>query len=228
MLKTPIFFAIFFLITVCWLNPATASEGSDENRLLAMVKKMELAFKALQDYTCEVEQTLYEQGTESQPHRFKFYYERDYRIRVDFSSPYPSMTVLYRKEEKEAIVIPFRFFPAVRFHLSIDNPRLRSIAGQRIDQAHMGHFIDFLLKNLGKVVQKEDEFHEEGDQIKFGLWAMDYIEEKKLEKYRISVSTKHWLPVRIERYSREGVPLETTVIRNYTIDTHVAEKVFAP
>ena len=92
----------------------------------------------------------------------------------------------------------------------------------------MGYFIDFLRKNLDKVAQTEEDFHDEGDQIKFVLWAMDYIEEKNLEKYRVSVSKKYWLPVRIERYSSGGALIEITDIRNYAIDTYLEDRVFTP
>jgi len=228
MLKTTALFAISLLITVSSLNPIIASEPSDENRILAVVKKMESTFKALQDYTCEVEQVFYREGVEDQRCRFKFYFKKDHKIRVDFFAPYPSLTILYGGGEKEATVIPLRFFPAMRFHFSIDNPRLRTIAGQRIDQTDMGYFIEFLLRNLEKVRQKEDEFHDEGDQIKFVLWANDYIGGKNLEKYQVSVTKKHWLPIRIERYSSEGLLLEITDIRNYEIDAHLEDKLFTP
>ena len=64
--------------------------------------------------------------------------------------------------------------------------------------------------------------------MKFLFWAKDYIEEKSPEKYRISISKRHWLPIRIERYSLEGKPLETTGIKSYMINTHLEEKLFTP
>jgi outer membrane lipoprotein-sorting protein len=228
MLKAPALIAVSFLIALSLFSPGRPEEGTEESRVLAVVRKMESGFRALQDYTCEVEQIFYRQGTEEQRQRFKFYYKKDYRIRVDFSSPYPFLTIFYRKGEKEATVVPLRYIPAVRFHPSIDNPRLKTLAGQRIDQTHMGYFIDFLLKNLETVVQKEDEFQDEGDRVRFVIGANDYIDGKVIERYRISVSKKYWLPVRIERYTSEGLPLEMTDIRNYAVDTRLQDRVFEP
>jgi outer membrane lipoprotein-sorting protein len=92
----------------------------------------------------------------------------------------------------------------------------------------MGYFVDFMSKNLKRIKQVEDELHEDGEQVKFVFWAKDYIEEKSDEKYRISISKKHWLPIRIERYSLEGKLLEKTEIKNYIINTHLEDKLFIP
>jgi outer membrane lipoprotein-sorting protein len=57
---------------------------------------------------------------------------------------------------------------------------------------------------------------------------MDYIEEKFPEKYRISISKKYWLPIRIERYNSEDRHLEVTDIRNYVLNAHLEDKFFMP
>lgn len=189
---------------------------------------MESAFKAMEDYTCEVKQVFFQDGVEDQHYRFKFYFKKEKKIRVDFSHPYSALTIFYIGGEKEATVVPFRFMPALKFRFSIDNSMIKTQAGQRIDQTDMGHFIGFMSKNLKRVKQREGEFQEDVAQVKFFFWAQDYIEEKNDEKYLITISKKNWLPIRIERYNLEGKPLETTDIQNYSIDTHLEEKLFTP
>jgi outer membrane lipoprotein-sorting protein len=200
--------------------------GSEENRVLAVVQKMTSAFKIVEDYTCEVEQIFYQNGEENQRYRFKFHFKRGKKIRVDFSYPYSSLTIFYRGGEGEATVMPFRSLPALKFRVSIDNPIILTPAGQRIDQTDMEYFVSFLMKNLEEVKQKMDEFSEDQNQIKFWFWAMDYINEKDLEKYRIYISKRNWLPVRIERYHLEGKPLEVSIIQNYTINTGLQDELF--
>ena len=207
---------------------APLSQGSDESRILAVAQKMESAFKTLEDYSCEVEQIFYQNGVEDQHYRFKFYCKGKDKIRVDFSHPYSLLTIFYREGEREATVIPLRFLPALRFRFSIDDPTIKTAAGQRIDQTDMGYFIDFVLRNLKKVEQTENEFHEDSEQIRFLLWAMDYINGKSLEKYRISISTKYWLPIRIERYSLEDVLIEVSEMKNYHINSHPEDRFFRP
>ena len=210
------------------MSSVYSSERSEGNRVFGIVQKMESAVKGMEDYTCEVEQFFYQNGLEDQSYRFKFYFKRKKKIRVDFSHPYSSLTIFYSDGDKEATVIPFRSIPSLKFRFSIDNPLIKTLAGQRIDQTDMGYFLDFMSKNLKRIKQGEDEFHEDGEQVKFLFWARDYIEEKSNEKYRISISKKHWLPIRIERYSLEDKPLEKTGIKNYIINTHLEDKLFSP
>jgi len=219
-------FLTFFLILLT--NSAYSSERSEGNRVFGIVQKMESAVKGMEDYTCEVEQVFFQDGVEDQHYRFKFYFKRKKRIRVDFSHPYSSLTIFYSDGEKEATVVPFRSIPSLRFRFAIDNPMIKTLAGQRIDQTDMGYFIDFMSKNIQRVKQREDEFYEDGEQVNFLFWAKDYIEDKSNEKYRVSISKKHWLPIRIERYSLEGMPLEITDIKNYLIDTRLEDKLFNP
>jgi outer membrane lipoprotein-sorting protein len=205
--------------------PARGSEGS---RVLAVVQKMESAFAALEDYACEVEQIFYREGAEDQRLRSKLYFKKNKKLRVDFSHPYSSLSIFYHDKEKEATVLPFRSLPSLRFRLSIDNPMIKTLAGQRVDQTDVGYFIEFLSKNLKEVEQGENEFYEDTEQVRFILRALDYIGGESLEKYRIFISKKFWLPTRIERYSAEDKLIEMSVISNYAVNAHLQDKFFAP
>lgn len=199
-----------------------------EDRILAIAQNMEAEFKKLEDYTCDVEQIFYQNGEENQRYVFKFSFKKEKKIRVDFSQPHPGLTIFYHDEEREATVRPFRSLALVKFRLSVDNSLLKTLAGQRINQTDMGYFIKFILKNLRSVDQKENEFREDGERVEFLLWALDYIEEKSPEKYRIIVSKKLWLPLRIERFSLENRRLEVTDIRNYVLNARLEDKFFLP
>jgi len=221
---------ILFSALACLLDHPGIFDAvaGDEDRILAVAQHMEAAFKEVEDYSCEVEQIFYQNGAENQRYRFKFYFKKPKKIRVDFSHPHPGLTVIYKDGETKATVIPFRSSPVFKFRLSVDNPMLKTLAGQRINQTDMGYFIDFVSKNLKKVEQKENTFHEHEQSVEFIFRAMDYIEERSLEKYRISISKKYWLPIRIERYSSEGELLEVSDIKNYVLNAHLEDKFFLP
>lgn len=207
---------------------AVAGEKTTKNKVLHIAQKMTSAFQKVEDYTCEVDQIYYEEGIEDQRYRFKYYFRKEKEIRVDFSQPYPGMTVLYSKGSKEATVIPFQFFPALRFHFSIEKSMLKTPTGQRLDQTDMGYFTDFLFQNLKEVKQYDHKFQEDGETATFLLWALDYIKRERVEKYKIVVSKKNWLPILIERYNLEGKLIETSRIKNYTINTHLGDRLFDP
>ncbi len=215
---------------VCLLVTAYSFGEGDksEDRISAVAQQMETAFKTLEDYSCEVDQIFYQNGVENQRYRFKYYFKKIKKIRVDFSQPHPGLTILYNDDEKKATVIPFRSSSAFKFRLSVDNLLLKTLAGQRINQTDMGYFINFLSKNLKKVEQEENTLSEDEQRVEFLFRAMDYIEEKLIEKYRISISKKYWLPIRIQRYSSEGQLLEISNIKNYEINAHLQDRFFLP
>ncbi len=189
---------------------------------------MTYAFDSLESYACEVEQFFYQGGKEDQSYRFRFYYRKNRKIRVDFISPYSGMSIFYQGGDREATVKPFRSLPALKLKVSIHNPLLKTAAGQTLDQTDMGYFIHFLKKNLRAVKQTESEYQEKGEEVIVLLFAKDYIRDKTLEHYRIHVSKKLWLPIRIERYHLDGQPLEITVINDYVLNEHLDEKFFIP
>lgn len=205
-----------------------ASEPPEENRVMALAEKMDAAFKEVKDYTCDIEQIFFKDGVEDQRHHFTFYFKKKKKIRVDFSSPHSGMTVLYQGNDEEITVIPLRFLPFIRFHYSIDNPKVRTPAGQRLDQSDVGYFIEFLLKNLKTVQQGEDEYREEGSRITFQFWARDYTGGASIEKYRLTLSKVNWFPIRIERNTREGKPIETDIVQNCRINTQLEDNLFVP
>lgn len=223
----PIFLiSVFLLVSI--ESHAQSLEYPVENRVSAIVQKMESAYQTVEDYACEVDQVFYKDGVEDQRYRFKFYFKREKKIRVDFSHPYSALTIFFQDGDQEATVVPLRFLPALRFRLSINSSMMKTMAGQRIDQTDMGYFIQFLSKNLKTIKQEKDEFREDEEQVRFLLWAMDYIDQKYPEKYQIFIFKKIWLPHRIERYNLEDKLIEATDIKNYVINTHLEDKFFRP
>jgi outer membrane lipoprotein-sorting protein len=219
------------LLSLSILFPLSAGISlatSADPRVLAVALKMGSAFKSLEDYTCEVEQIFYKDGSENERSTFKFYFKKEKKIRVDFSHPYSSLTLIYIEGEDKATVIPFRSLPLLRFRFSINDSKLKTRAGQQIDQTDMGCFIHFVLKNLESIPQGDSEFREHEEGPVFSLWALDYVNGKILEKYRIHLSQEVWLPIRIERFDLKGKPIEITVIKNYAVNTHPGDKLFHP
>lgn len=216
-----------FLLLLSVVNPALA-QPDEASRIFNVVKKMEASFKGVEDYTCEVEQIFYQEGTENQRYRFKYYFKKKKRIRVDFYSPYPTLSLFYSDGDEEVTVVPLRPMGLFKFHLSIDNPKVQTMAGQKINQTDMGYFIEFLSQNLKKVPQEEGGLEEGRDLVKFWFQALDYIKGKTIERYRIFISKENWLPVRIERYTLEGNLIELSIIKNYTINTHLEDNLFIP
>ena len=222
-----LFIAILLLCSLI-SSSGLPSEGPQGERILAVAQRMEAAFNELADYTCEINQIYYRNGEEDQIYRFKFFLKKEKKIRIDFFQPHSGMTVIYKEGEDKATIIPFRSSPKVRFRFPVDSILIKTPTGQRIDQTDIGHLLGFLSKNLQRVRQGEAQFQEDDEKVSFFLWALDYIEEKTLEKYRISVSKKNWLPNKIERYRLDGKPIEITHILNYSVNSRLEDSIFNP
>lgn len=227
--------SIVSITVIIFLSLSVAAKAEDyprENKVLVVAQEMASAFQRVEDYTCDVEVTYHQGGRDEKKtndrYRFKFYFKREKKIRVDFSEPYPGTIVLYSKGNEKATVIPFNYWPGLKFNISHNHPMLKTPTGQRLEQTDMGYFIDFVLQSLQKVDQVDHQVNEGEEHMTFFLRALDYVHWKRVEKYRIVISKKYWLPVEIERCELDGTPVESIQIRNYSINTHLDEHLFQP
>ncbi len=220
-----LFFCFAFLLFVC---PVLASQSDQTSRIYSVIQQMEAAYREVRDYTCEVEQLFYDKDGEDRHFQFKYYFKKEKKIRVDFTHPYTELTLIYQARDENVTVLPIRFFSFLKLRFSMDDPSIRTLSGQRIDQTDVGFFIEFLAKNISGVRQEDNEFLENADEIRFLFRAMDYVKGSTPEKYRIHISKKHWLPVRLERYDLEGNLLEISIIQNYVVNRHLQDDLFNP
>jgi outer membrane lipoprotein-sorting protein len=203
-------------------------EASDRTQILEILEKMKRHFQNLEDYSCEVEQSYFQNGEEAQRIYFRYYFRKDGRIRIDFSYPQTGTTLLYRRGEAKATVLPIRSLPGLRFQFSVQSPLLRTYTGQQVDQTDMGYFIEFLKKSLAESEQRDFEFREDGENVTFWILARDYLQGKNLEKYRIALSKTFWLPLRVERFSLENIPIEKSLLHGYLLNARPDDKFFLP
>jgi outer membrane lipoprotein-sorting protein len=218
--------SLFFLGFM--IPPASFAQTTEANDVQAVAERMKALFQGVKDYSTEVEQIYFTDGVESQKSRFKYFFKRPNKIRVDLIHPHPGVSVFYQRGEKKATLRPFASLPSLKVPLSPDNSLLRTPTGQRIYQSDMIFFVDFLIRNLAAVPQKDCQIREGKEQIDFLLWAREYVKGEMPEKFRIYVSTQNWFPMRVERYSPEGRPMEISIMPNYVINSRLDDRFFAP
>ena len=183
----------------------SSAASAQENRVLALAERMKAAFLTVEDYTCDVEQVYYDKKEEEdQRFRFKYFFKKGKKIRMDFSYPHTTLTLIYLNRKDYTTVIPLRALPALKFQFSLDSSIVKTPTGQKINQTDMEYFIKFIFRNLAEIKQQKKDFQEDQERVNFWFWARDYLKGKTLEKYRIFLSKENWFPVRIERYTLEG------------------------
>ena len=204
-----------------------ASEVTHKDRIFAVVQKMVSALEGMDDFISETEVIYYDKGKEKQRYQLTYFFKKGGYFRINFSRPFPGLTAFYKRGDEKLTAKPFRYLP-LTFHFSIHNRLVRTPSGQRIDQADVRYLIEFLLKNNKWIEEKDSEFSEEGEEVTFLFWAKDYLAGETFERYRVSVSSKNWLPMQVERYASGGTPIETAIFKKYTINPHLKDSFFLP
>jgi outer membrane lipoprotein-sorting protein len=220
---------LFITIALLALSPAgRAQAGSDRERILEVIGKIEQAYRKLQSYECDMEGVYFNAGRESERYVFRFYFRQPDKFRVEFRKPYPGMTIFYTEGEKEFIARPFAALPSVQFRFSVDNPLFRTPSGQGVNQMHLFYFLEFLRQNARTLPQEGSDFKSDGGNLSFWITSKDYVKGRLTERYQMHIDTRIWLPGRIERYDMAGIPLEFTYFRNYQVNPALDRALFDP
>jgi hypothetical protein len=200
----------------------------DNDHVFRVIKKMVAEFDKIENLTCETEVRYYDQGELSDHYWIKFSCNQAGLIRVDFFHPYNGLIVFYLDGANRLTVKPFPSIPMIKVKFSIDNELVKTPSGQRIDQTDFRYFLKFIIINHQVIEQHEHSAKEDADKVILTFWAMDYITGKNLERYIFQVSKKNWLPIVIERYSKENKIIEYTTFKNYLINIRLADNFFTP
>ncbi len=123
---------IFHLTTL----PSFSSFASDSIDSGTLLKNMEGAYSAVNDYQSNMEVTAYQNGF-SKTEKFLYTFKKPKPIRLDFESPDKGMIPVY--PDKHGKVAVHRHFT---IHLSPESSLLQvHQSGQRIDQTDLGLLI---------------------------------------------------------------------------------------
>jgi outer membrane lipoprotein-sorting protein len=226
--KNGVFAAIGLAVLLLLPGWAAAEERSTPDRIALSVQKLGEAVAAVEAYSCDVEQVFFREGQDDLHYRFRFHFKKGKGIRVDFSQPYAALTIFYGAAGGSATVVPFRSMPAIRLRLSPANSMLKTPAGQRIDQTDLGYFVRFVRENREKVPQEGGESSEDAETVTFGLRALDYLQARSVETYRITLSKTTWFPVRIDRYDVDGRPVERIHFLHVDLNPSLSDRFFSP
>jgi outer membrane lipoprotein-sorting protein len=223
-------FLLFISIVLLTLHPldCRAQGGTDRERILDVIGRIDEAYGKLQSYTCDIEGIYFESGRESERYVFRFYFRKPNLFRIEFQRPYPGMTIFYTQGEKEFIARPLAAFPSVLFRFSVDNPLFKTPSGQGVNQMHLFYFLEFLQQNVRTLPQEGADFRRNGETLSFWINAKDYVKGLLLERYHMHINTGVWLPDRFERFDLAGTPLEFTIFSNYRINPALDGGFFDP
>jgi outer membrane lipoprotein-sorting protein len=165
-----------------------------------LLKNMEGAYSAVNDYQSNMEIRTYRRNGSSETRKFLYTFKKPKRIRIDFESPDKGMILVY--PDKDGKVAVHRLFT---IHLSPDSSLLRVQAGQRIDQTDLGLLITNISRSLTDPLLGSVRLSEENGNINIRVLADDHFRKGVTTLYRFTIDKKLWLPVKVEEYTPGGV-----------------------
>lgn len=83
------------------------------------------------------------------------------------------------------------------------------------NQASIEYLNRFFINSITSIRQKEHSFSDQQATVAFSFWADDYIDGKEINRYQVTVSKASWLPQRIERHNRLGMPIEVIIFKGF-------------
>jgi hypothetical protein len=86
-----------------------------------------------------------------------------------------------------------------------------------MDQTGIEYLSRFFYNNVKCIQQHESSFSDAKQSVSFAFWAEDYTGGKELNRYFVTVSKDNWLPLRIERYNNDNVPIEMILFKNFMV-----------
>ncbi len=211
MLSSQAFLAAPILLFACFMpSHAFARMPLDTETLL---KKIEATYAEVKDYQAEIEDRTYNRDGSFQIKQFLYTFKEPGWIRLDFETPYSGMVLVYPDKNGEVVIRP-AWFPFFKFHLALDNPRLRVASGQRLDQTDLG----LLIKNIGHSLTDQRrgpvEITEENPYIRIQVLAENHFQKGVVTLYHFLIDKELWLPVRVEESTPEGRLERKVILRN--------------
>jgi hypothetical protein len=136
------FFVFLTVLVACLIIHSTVVHGGED--VETVLKKMEAAYDEVKDYQTDVEVRIYKKDGAFKTERSLYTFKKPKSIRLDFLSSHPRMTLVYPDRNGKVLLRLPGLLPVFTFHLMLDDPRLETPSGQRIDQTDLG----LLIKNI--------------------------------------------------------------------------------
>lgn len=205
---------------------SSALSAWDDSQTEALLKKMEAAYAAIEDYQTLVEVLSFEEQDRPEREEFLYSFKKPNHIRMDFLTPHRGMIVVY-PDPKGKVVIRRgglgRHFP---LRLSPQSFLLRNAAGQRIDQTDLG----LLIRNIGQSLtggrSGQVEAARQNGALRLRVLAQDHFQKAAETLYEFHIDESLRLPVRVDEMTPEGRPKRKIFFRRFKTNLGLADSFF--
>jgi len=218
------FFASLTVLVACLIIFSAVVHGGYD--VETVLKKMEAAYDEVKDYQTEVEVTIYNKDGSFKTEKSLYTFKKPKWIRLDFESSHPRMILVYPDRNGKVLMRLPGLLPVLTFHLTLDDPLLKTPSGQRIDQTDLGLLIKNIRHSLTDQRRGPVSISEDKDTIQIQVLANDHFREGVETTYQFLISKERWFPVEVGRSTPIGVQEGRIIFRNIRININVPDNLF--
>jgi outer membrane lipoprotein-sorting protein len=217
--------ALGLVAEVIWVAPGRAGDmpPASPTQAAGIIEKMQVAYANVEQYQTETEVQTYRGGKVVETRRFLYTFRKPNHIRLDFEAPHRGMILVYPDEDGRVLVKPGGWLSFLKLRLAPDSARLRSPAGQRIDQTDLGLLIQNIARSLTDRRRGEMKVNAQGGRTEIEVLAEDHFLPGVLTLYRFTVDEASWLPVEVQELTPDGVPKRQVSFGNLKTSISVPE-----
>lgn len=192
----------------------------------AVEAKVESAYARVNDYRARIEVTAYEKKGAVETKKFLYTFKKPNRIRLDFESPYPGLSLSYPDPKGKVVVRPSAWVPFSKLPLAPDNSLLRDSSGQRVDQTDLGALIKHIEHSLTDQRRGPAGIMNENGRILIRVSADNPFRGGSVTLYQFFIDTTLFLPVKVEESNPDGNLQRKMAFESLSINIGVADGFF--
>ena len=214
------FLPVAFFLPWLWVPsaPAVTVEG--------VLKHMSDTYARVETYQTEVEEQTHEAGGAVKRRLFLYSFQKPNRIRLDFRSPHPGMTLVYPDHKGRVVVRPSGWAGFMTWRLAPGSFFLKVSSGQRIDETDMGRLIENITGSVTVKKRGPLKLWVAEGQIRIRVISENHFREGVLTRYIFGIGRRSWLPVFLEEARVDGLLERTVRFRRLVVNPGFPEGFF--
>ncbi len=214
---------VLLILTLVW-SSAHGWTAADSEALLG---RMEAAYEKVKEYQTRLVITGF-----GKDDRFKSRQELMYRfkkpnkIRIDFITPHPGMTILYPASDGKVLLKPSGWASIFTLRLDRRNSLLEISPGQQIDQTDYGVLIGNIRLSLTELFRGELKVEESPSRTVLNVLSDNTFRRGIPTRYLFTIDNRLWLPVSVTEMDPKGTLRRTVDYRDIRVNPGLSEALF--
>ncbi len=217
----------WIIILAIVIGGAPALSGaSEEMDVNGLIRKMESAYAAVNDYRTNLEVREYAPDGAVEEKKLRYTYRKPGLIRLDFEQPHEGMVIVYPDRDGKVAVRPVNWLPFVILHKEPGDPQAQVSPGQRIDQTDLGLLIKNIKRSVNEGRKGPVTVSSDDNTIAITVLAEDHFLPNKQTLYTFVIDKTLWLPVETRERDPEGRLKRTVSFHDLRVNLGFPEAFF--